>query len=351
VGREPAVRRAVAVVGAGIVGCLTAREITARAGETPVVVLDRDVVGSGATLRSAGMHVLRGRSERVRRMSAYSHDYYARLKGAHPSLPVRAVDMWVVACETGEAELRAAYPEGVRLTPAVLPSTGPVRVPDGATAWEGRGCHYADVRGVALTVARELRPLVSFREGVRVTGIEPGREAVLLELSTGESLIAGYVVLAPGPWLAAPAWRSLVAPLGLRVKKIVALHLDVAPSAGDRAIVFQDEDAFLLPLVDRGHWLFSYTCQEWDVDPDTVASGIGPRDVEEACEVLGRYAPALVERCAGGRVFCDAYSPEREPRVQALDGAGRVVLAGAAGGSGYRLAPAMAAEAADLLRP
>jgi hypothetical protein len=38
-----------------------------------------------------------------------------------------------------------------------------------------------------------------------------------------------------------------------------------------------------------------------------------------------------------GRVFCDAFSRTGEPVV--LDRAGRVVFAGAANGSGYRLAP------------
>jgi glycine/D-amino acid oxidase-like deaminating enzyme len=49
-------------------------------------------------------------------------------------------------------------------------------------------------------------------------------------------------------------------------------------------------------------------------------------------------------------VFCDAYSPSREPLVRTLDHDARIVFAGAANGSGYRLAPAIAAEAADLLR-
>jgi D-arginine dehydrogenase len=349
VAREAARPPGVAVVGAGIVGCMTAREIASRAPDAPVVVLDRDLVGGGATLRSAGLHVPRGGTERVRRMAAYSHDFYERLKEARPALPIHGLAMSVVASEASEPYLRTAYLDRAGLARAEGAPNHLVRVPEGAGAWDGGGCHYADARGVAQTVARELRPRVGFREAVRVTAIEPTAEAVVLGLGTGESLTVGQVVLAPGPWLAAPAWRSLVAPLGLRVKKIVALHIEQAPSERDRAIVFHDEDAFLLPLVDRGHWLFSYTCQVWDVDPDTVAAGLEPRDVEEACDCLRRYAPTLVDRRIGGRVFCDAYSPEREPRVQALDGAGRVVFAGAAGGSGYRLAPAIASEAADLL--
>ena len=48
-------------------------------------------------------------------------------------------------------------------------------------------------------------------------------------------------------------------------------------------------------------------------------------------------------------MFCDAYGPAGEPVVRALDPSGRIVFAGAAGGSGYRLGPAIAAEAVDLL--
>ncbi|MCO6717110.1 FAD-binding oxidoreductase, partial [Streptomyces sp. CHB19.2] len=75
---------------------------------------------------------------------------------------------------------------------------------------------------------------------------------VRLELGTGGDLSVGHVVLAPGPWLSAPAWKHLVAPLGARVKKVVALHIEVPPAPGDGAVVFQDEDAFLLPYHERG---------------------------------------------------------------------------------------------------
>ncbi len=271
-------------------------------------------------------------------MSAYSQRYYADLRDAMPSLPIRPLAMSVVACESSEPRLSAAYLESARLTRA-------------GSAWRGEGCQHADVRGVAQAVARDLRPRVGFREGVRVTAVEAAAHGVSLQLGTGESLTAERVVLAPGPWIAAPAWRELLAPLGLRVKKIVALHIEQRPSERDAVVVFEDEDAFLLPLVDRGHWLFSHTSHEWDVDPDTVASGLSPRDAGEALDCLRRHAPALAEHRAGGRVFCDAYSENREPVVRAVDPAGRVVFAGAACGSGYRLAPAIAQEAADLLRP
>ena len=62
-----------------------------------------------------------------------------------------------------------------------------------------------------------------------------------------------------------------------------------------------------------------------------------------------RYAPELAGRLRSGRVFCDAYSPSREPIVAMVGASGRIIFAGAANGSGYRLAPAIAAETLRLL--
>jgi len=257
--------------------------------------------------------------------------------------------MVVVAGRAHEAEVAEAYLKEAGLKPAREPLPEGVFVPDDAAMWSVEGAQYAEVAALTQLLATSLRGQVAFREAVRVTALDPGPDAVVLRLGTGEELTAGRVLLAPGPWLADPAWAGLTAPLGARVKKIVAMHVDGAPGPDDPAVVFHDEDAFLLPLRERGHWLFSYTCTEWDVDPDRLVDGLRAEDQAAALEVLRRYSPALAGRCAAGRVFCDAYSTSREPLVRPLDDAGRVVFAGAANGSGYRLAPALAAAAADLL--
>lgn len=369
------------VIGGGIIGCLVAREIAARApaqvapaswpasAQAPVTLLEADAVGAGASRRSAGLHLPRGATRRVRRMSAYSHAYYADLASADPSLPVYQVPATLVIAP-GHEDLRERYLPEAALTPASAPADLRVTLPDGATAYRVHGAHYSDVGQLTRRLAHELaqdrdpRPRVAVTEGVAVTALHAGDDAVTVECGTGQRLTAAHVVLAPGPWLATPAWRDLIAPLGLRVKRIVALHVAAEQTqptqptqpgqpgqAGraDEAVLFDSDDAFLLPLPDRGHWLFSYSCQEWDPDPDAPAAGLTAAHLRAATGCLGRYSPQLAGRCQGGRVFCDAYSPAGEPVVRAVDPAGRIIFAGAAGGSGYRLGPAIAAEAADLL--
>lgn len=338
----------IAVVGGGILGCVSAREIAARSAAATVTLFERDAVGSGASRRSAGLHIPYGSSERVRRMAAYSQDYFEELRGSRPELPLVPVGMTIVAAEAGAARLEQSYLDGSLTRTDRVPG-GTVEIPPGAAAWAVQGCQYADVGALSEALARDLRPGVRVREGVRVTGIDADDDQVTVRLGTGEELAFDQIVLAPGPWLGDPAWSKLVAPLGVRVKKVVALHIEKVPDEHDQVAFFPDEDAFLLPLVRRGHWLMSHTCQDWDVDPDALREGVTAKDLDQAHECLRRYAPALIEHCVSGRVFCDAYSTDRRPVVQALDPAGRIVFAGAANGSGYRLAPAIAAEAADLL--
>lgn len=336
-----------AVVGAGIVGCLVAHEVLRRTPDAQVMLIDRDAVGSGASRRSAGLHFPRGASDRVRRMSAYSEDFYARLAGADADVPIHFVDMTVVASAARAAEVHEAYLPSAKLTAATAPDDGRLRIPDGSLAWDGQGCQYADVPRLAQHLAGRLPRAVRRLEGVAVTAVEPAADAVVLRLSTGDDVVADRVVLAPGPWVADPAWGDLLAPAGIRVKKVVALHVDEPAGPRDRCVVLHDEDAFLMPMAHRGHWLFSYTCQEWDVHPDSLEPALQAHHLAQARAILARYAPALAARCTSGRVFCDAYTPDRQPFVHALEPTGRVVFAGGANGSGYRLAPAIAAEAVD----
>ncbi len=342
-------QRATAVIGAGIVGCLVARELAARDPNMSITVLDRDAVGAGASRRSAGLHLPRGATPRTRRMTADSHAYYAELKLACPDVPIYPIGATVITDHAPGKRLSAGY---LDLTAPTLTDSVPIRavcLPAGSLAWHIAGCHYADVYHLAQHVAAELRPRVRFLEGVAVTGLVSTGGEVTVYGGTGERLVADSVVLAPGPWLSSPAWHDRLTPLGLRVKKVVALHIERRPDPADEAVIFDTDDAFLLPLVHRGHWLFSYTSQEWDVDPDALTAGLSGADVGAARDCLRRYSPALADACRAGRVFCDAYSPDREPLVRALDEAGRIVFAGAANGSGYRLAPAIGSEVVDLL--
>jgi glycine/D-amino acid oxidase-like deaminating enzyme len=55
--------------------------------------------------------------------------------------------------------------------------------------------------------------------------------------------------------------------------------------------------------------------------------------------------PGLARHWSGGRVFCDAYAPNRAPLIAGLDTDPRICIATGGSGSGFRLAPGMALAA------
>jgi hypothetical protein len=49
------------------------------------------------------------------------------------------------------------------------------------------------------------------------------------------------------------------------------------------------------------------------VTPEPASLAVDAADRELALSLLARYAPPLAQRAEGGRVFCDAYAPDRLP--------------------------------------
>jgi glycine/D-amino acid oxidase-like deaminating enzyme len=338
----------IAVVGAGIIGCLVAHEALAANPSAQITLIERDLAGLGASQRSAGVHFPVGRTERVRSMSLYSQRYYATLASRDADVPIFPLDFYAVSAPAAASELRQRFvaPGEFQDAPDRHWVTG---WPKGLLVWSVPGCHYADVGALVRLIARQLRDRVTLLEGLAVESIAERRGGVDLRLTTGDKLSAEKLIIAPGPWVNARGWRELTRPLGVRVKKIVAMHFDYPMEELNAAILFPEVDAFIVPLRNRGHWLYSYTCDEWDVSPDDGPLGLSDRNVKSARDILHRYAPDLVPLVRSGRVFCDAYSPSSEPLVTVIGESGNVIFAGAANGSGYRLAPGIANEAVRLL--
>jgi glycine/D-amino acid oxidase-like deaminating enzyme len=333
------------VVGAGIVGTLAAAQAVRRHPDWRVLLVDRALIGGGATRYSAALCIPFGRDEEHRRMERESERFYRDLRAELPGLPIRDLPGFVVAREGSLEEARTRCTAGdLREVPAeTLASTFPglslaaderlLGSLEGSYALPG-----------PVTSALALRATVW--EGVEITGARPEGDGVELATADGRAIAARRAILAPGPWVLGGPGGDLARGAGVRVKKVVALHLDLCPEADDPVLYFFDADAFLLPVVERRHWLFSYTCQVWDYAPEGPHR-ITQEDRENGLAILARYCPAFAARCTGGRVFCDSYGPRWVPVVTASAAAPRIVLATAGSGAGYRLGPAIARQALD----
>jgi glycine/D-amino acid oxidase-like deaminating enzyme len=100
-------RPATVVIGAGVVGCQIARELTARDPEVSITVLDRDAAAAWANRRPAGLSLLRGRP------TDPAHVRLRRLRPGPEPVP-RALDRAGRTVFAG-----AANASGGRLAPAM----------------------------------------------------------------------------------------------------------------------------------------------------------------------------------------------------------------------------------------
>lgn len=344
-----------AVVGAGIVGATAAYLARRKMNGWRILLVERSLVGDGATRYSAGLDIPFGRNAAQRHFSLLSTKTFDELKREIPELPIYELPFFaVVGRERARDTLEGFTAKGVHVADRGEESRLRESYPDLAVSESQlllTGCtaRYGSPSLVASALVGRLRQggLAQCWEGVEVQSIEARAAGFALETGDGRTVFARRVLVATGPWLLRGPCGRVAFDAGVRIKKVAALHVNRRPRPRDPVVLFFDEDAFLLPVAERGEWIFSFTSEEWDCAPEVSRLSIGREERERALSVLGRYCPSFVLDCTGGRVFCDAYSRDRSPLVARVPGLDDFVVAGACSGSGYRLAPAVGLEALD----
>jgi len=345
-----------AIVGAGIIGATTAYLAHVRRPEWNVVLLDRSFIGDGATHYSAALDLPFGRTTRQRAMVARSVSFYRDLKARYPELPIREIPFAFVAPAKDISDAAAAFIDaGLHLASAQEWQQVRLKYPDLTLRQEyvammGNNVRHSSPTQLASALVNKAchDRNVQCWEGTEVRHIEDTPRGHTLIIGDGRRITAKRVVIATGPWLMSGPGGAFSQAAGIRTKKVAAVHIDWCPPPGAPVVYFAAEDAFLLPLQEQKKLLLSFTAQEWDCSAEISRLRIDPDDRSLALSILNRYCPALIERCSGGRVFCDAYSLDLAPFVARISTSHSPVVAGACSGSGVRLAPAIALEALEL---
>jgi len=178
------------------------------------------------------------------------------------------------------------------------------------------------------------------RQESRVTGVE----------TSAGRIDAGSVIVAAGAWS-----RRLCAEIGLelpaRPKAIDTVAVTRPPELAKGHMVFIDNvlGNYFRPE-SGGLTLVGVPCQEWDIDPDTLGTGLPPEAAGVGAQLLTHRIPAM-ERATlsrGYRAF-DGYSADRHAILGRVDGIDGLYLATAFSGSGFKIAPAVGACMAELV--
>jgi len=340
-----------AIVGGGIIGAWALYLASRRYPDWRIILIERFKVGDGATAHSAGVSLPIGRSAREQQLAANSARLYQEV---HESLrfgTTKTDVFWVTNLSDKEALRNAAVGFAIEDTSMTADELGgriemPLHLDAAEIILRGGTAVAYDPGQVARTLVEASLRAANVRciEGMAVKSIQPSTAGAELLQDDGTIVSALRTLVTVGPWMIEGPVDAFSREHSVRVKKVVALHLDQVPPRDAATVVFPQSDAFLLPLWARNQWLFSFRSDEWDCLPRKHTLEISGRDRELAQDILECYLPGMSQTCRGGRVFCDAYSTDGVPLVK-FDSSNQTIVAGACSGSGFRLAPGIADEA------
>jgi glycine/D-amino acid oxidase-like deaminating enzyme len=220
----------------------------------------------------------------------------------------------------------------------------------GAAAYEPAS-GYASPADVVEGFRRQAQARgAEIRQWTPVTRILRRDSAVIGVDAAAGRIDCGAVVVAAGAW--AP-----------RLCREIGVALDARPKALDTMLVTRPPELARPHMVVIDHVLGTYfrpeghthtivgvPCQVWDIDPDTMGTGLPASAPAEGAQMLTHRMPPM-ERAVlarGYRAF-DCYSADRHAILGAVRGIDGLYLATAFSGSGFKIAPAVGTCLAELI--
>jgi sarcosine oxidase subunit beta len=350
---------AVAVIGGGLEGLSVAWALTRR-GVHDVIVVERDVVGSGFTSKSSGIirchygvRSIAAMAWRSLPVLEHADEVLGADIGFHSCGYLVAVDEENVGALQANVSMQLALGIDVELVePGDATCLFPaMHVDDCALfAYEPRGAYadgyqtaqaFAQAARVGGAVLRQGSPVVQISE-------DHGRVAGVV-LANGDRIEADTVVVAAGPWS-----PPLVAPLGIdlpiRTQREQLMIVDPGEPL-DPVPVLSDLVSLQYLRAERGHLLLGNSDHhdpEWS-DPDTYANTIDDDYVEEAIEKFSHRFPTLASASlSSSYAGCYDVTPDYNPIIGPSPVGGLFLCAGFSG-HGYKISPAVGELVADLI--
>jgi glycine/D-amino acid oxidase-like deaminating enzyme len=348
----------VVVVGGGVNGASIAYALAARG--VKIVLVEKGALAGGASGRSSALVRMHYTNEEDARLAWASFPVFrnwTELMGA-PAVFTHTGFVNVVAPQYAEhlrrnvEMLKGLGVNTSALTGAELKELQPfANVEDiGAAAYEPDS-GYANPAETVEGFRRRATELGArilqwtavtrvLRQESRVTGVD----------TSAGRIDAGSVIVAAGAWS-----KRLCEEFGLalpaRPKAIDTVAVTRPPELRNPHMIFIDNvlGNYFRPE-GGGLTLVGIPCQEWDIDPDTLGTGLPPQAADVGAQLLTHRIPAM-ERATlarGYRAF-DGYSADRHAILGRVDGIDGLYLATAFSGSGFKIAPAVGMCMAELV--
>ncbi len=348
----------VVVIGGGVNGTSIAYALASRG--VKVLLVEKGALASGASGRSSAlvrMHYTNEWDARLAWASFPVFEHWGELMGGPPVF-TRTGFVNVVAPPYAEnlrrnvEMLRSIGVNTTALTAAELKALQPcANVEDiGGAAYEPDS-GYADPAATVEGFRRRAEELgARIMPWTAVTKIDRRESRVRgVETSAGR-VEAEAVVLAAGAW-SGRLGRDIGLDLRMRPKAIDTVAVTRPAELREPHMIFIDNvlGNYFRPEA-GGLTLVGVPCQEWEIDPDTLGTGLPPQAASRGAELLTHRIPAM-ERATlarGYRAF-DGYSHDRHAILGRVDGIDGLYVATAFSGSGFKIAPAVGLCMAELI--
>ena len=338
----------IVIVGGGILGLYTAVAAQKKWPHASVALFDKLSVGEGASHYAPGIQLAYSRNDKEKELAQIGmkrwRKHFNNWKWrSGRDLPIQWVSQQPDKIEKLALEVLSPC------QPFTGGSLGSLIVNDQLQMRQGL-CSYDPVNQIVIKLKNEFEELGGILfHGVEIQSIVHYKsDFLLLQDQKGRHYISRQCVVSLGPWITQSPLKFLCSTTqNIKVKKVAALELNIAPNYEEPAMGFADDYAFLLPMYHEKKWLFSFSSDHWDVDPNHKLQ-LDSNDRDKAICILSKYFH-LIPHDISSRVFCDAYLPNGIPQVEFADDNEKIVFVLAGAGNGFRFAPPISETAIEYL--
>lgn len=333
------------VIGGGILGAFVVWLAAHAAPSASLALVEGRQIGSGITGASTGHCQPLGRNEELRSWAAESERMYSNLAQAFPQFPYWQMPLVVMARSPSFQDYYVKRPGRPDEATSLLQQDN-IRVPSDSLLL---GCVVSAIcspRRLTVMLFEELlrRHQLHAYTHCQAIGVDV-KQKLQIALSDGRVLNARRVVIAAGTGSIESPIVSSSRFTTLKMKKIVSFYVPRAPGTATRGYYSFDPEVGLFARPDLNGWVLSIRSEVWDPSADTI----DPSDLEIGRANLATLAPNWTETCLGGWVAKEGYPADGMPIVELAADAPGVVIVGACGGFGVRIAPSIAARALEAI--
>ncbi|GAA3627176.1 FAD-dependent oxidoreductase [Flavivirga jejuensis] len=342
------------IIGGGYVGAWCAFLGANMFSEWKIAVIDKSKMGSGASYFGADLDFPNNLTDEIKKMSALSRVHFNNITSEILDFPSVRLEAYAIGKPDSfnknrfEKKLRQSNSSCNQLNI----SKKKVQLQKEQEIHGPIECYRAiDKSSISkLLLASQYQGRnVEIIEHSEVINVKYDRECLLnnILLADGREFSSRFVITSIGPWSLQIPWIKKFK-VDWKIKKIICFYIDIFPNRKDSVLYFLDEDSFLMPMLEQKKWLFSVSSEEWNCSPKEPLK-ITEDELDRAIAILNKYVPNMIPYLSKGRVFCDTYSSKRQPITVAEFRNPTHLIAGGCGGSGYRLAPALAEKTINTL--